>query len=202
MLACRCAVKSGCYFTLASQDASTRACQSIGDLLFLDDHYRRQATHRADLERCEKGHDLAHKLRNLHVVGEHEREHLANVRHSERLRVGLLTFFVARSTVITMAPARTLTRAERCPANLAPAAERLPMRLPTRADAATPVNNIMRYRADEDIRGQTYPEGNLEEGEDAVYSGGRTHTVLRTVELCESQAQSSNSDDTHFGQRS
>lgn len=40
---------------------------------------------------------------------------------------------------MTIAPVITLSNAERCPVNLAPAASRRPMAFPTRVDAATPV---------------------------------------------------------------
>ena len=39
---------------------------------------------------------------------------------------------------MTIIPVITLSNAERCPVNLAPAASRRPMALPTRVDAATP----------------------------------------------------------------
>jgi hypothetical protein len=52
--------------------------------------------------------------------------------------VGGRTSLARRSETMTIAPVITLSSAERCPVNLAPAASRRPMALPTRVDAATP----------------------------------------------------------------
>jgi len=57
---------------------------------------------------------------------------------------------------MTIVPATALRSAERCPVNLAPAASRRPMALPTRVDAAIPVwvdsRGVVVGREDQDRR--------------------------------------------------
>ena len=48
------------------------------------------------------------------------------------------TSLEARRESMTIVPVSALRSAERCPVNLAPAASRRPMALPTRVDAAIP----------------------------------------------------------------
>ncbi len=53
--------------------------------------------------------------------------------------MAVLTSLVAIMTVMTRSPTIILSRADACAAFFAPTAERAPMRLPTRLDAATPI---------------------------------------------------------------
>lgn len=74
---------------------------------------------------------------------------------------------------MTIVPATALRSAERCPVNLAPAASRRPMALPTRVDAAIPVwvDSSMVGREGQDRR---TPKGQLCH---EVRSDGRERSV-------------------------
>jgi len=76
---------------------------------------------------------------------------------------------------MTIVPAIALRSAERCPVNLAPAASRRPMALPTRVDAAIPAwvdsRGVVVGREDQDIRA---PKGQLRH---EARSDGRERSV-------------------------
>jgi hypothetical protein len=61
------------------------------------------------------------------------------------------TSLARRSESITIMPVITLSNADRCPVNLAPAASRRPMALPTRVEAATPAWVVSEPDANTDI---------------------------------------------------